>query len=75
MGLYRDQLIDLESDPGEMVNLAVEQRYDGRRPRTGWKMEVKEHLLSGWMCCVDKHISQEEVFDGTVRQEGEEVKA
>jgi len=26
-GLYREQLTDLENDPGEMVNLAVETRY------------------------------------------------
>ncbi|MFP4029027.1 MAG: sulfatase [Candidatus Brocadiia bacterium] len=27
-GRYREQLIDLENDPGEMVNLAVESRYE-----------------------------------------------
>jgi arylsulfatase A-like enzyme len=26
-GLYREMLFDLETDPGEMVNLAVEERY------------------------------------------------
>ncbi len=29
-GLYRECLVDLERDPGEMVNLAVEARYAGR---------------------------------------------
>ncbi|MDA1143059.1 MAG: sulfatase-like hydrolase/transferase [Planctomycetota bacterium] len=29
MGRYREQLIDMENDPGEMVNLAVESRYRG----------------------------------------------
>ena len=26
-GKYREQLFDMETDPGEMVNLAVESRY------------------------------------------------
>jgi arylsulfatase A-like enzyme len=27
-GRYREQLFDMENDPGEMVNLAVESRYE-----------------------------------------------
>jgi hypothetical protein len=26
-GRYREQLVDLSADPGELVNLAVERRY------------------------------------------------
>ena len=41
MGRYREQLVDLQADPGEMINLAVEARYksaldDHRKRLRAW---------------------------------------
>ncbi len=41
-GKYREQLIDLENDPGEMVNLAVESRYQS-------VLDEHRKLLIQWM--------------------------
>ena len=38
---HREQLFDLEADPGEMVNLAVSARYDGVR-------QAHRDLLRAW---------------------------
>ncbi|MFW6154696.1 MAG: sulfatase [Planctomycetota bacterium] len=40
-GRYREQLYDLESDPGEMVNLAVEERQGG-------VLDEHRRLLADW---------------------------
>jgi arylsulfatase A-like enzyme len=41
-GAYREQLFDLESDPGEMTNLAVEKRYYSL-------LENHRRFLSHWL--------------------------
>lgn len=48
-GLYREQLYDLERDPGEMVNLAVEERHSGvlaehRRRLRDWCLETGDRF-------------------------------
>ncbi len=54
MGRHREQLFDLEQDPGEMVNLAVEQRHAGvlaehRRRLAAWCEQIsdpfRKHLV------------------------------
>ena len=49
-GLYREQLFDLETDPGEMVNLAVEARYsdvlrDMRRRLDRWGKRTNDPVV------------------------------
>lgn len=46
-GRHREQLVDLRSDEGEMVNLAVESRYEGileqyRRDLSSWCRETQD---------------------------------
>ena len=41
-GKHREQLFDLEADPGEMVNLAVEARHQGVLAR-------HRELLAAWV--------------------------
>jgi arylsulfatase A-like enzyme len=45
-GRYREQLIDMEADPGEMVNLAVESRYAS-------ELERHRDLLRDWVEATD----------------------
>jgi arylsulfatase A-like enzyme len=45
-GRNREQLYDLEDDPGEMVNLAVEKRYKSL-------VEEKRNTLKNWMKSTD----------------------
>jgi len=51
-GRYREQLFDLQADPGEMVNLAVESRYahvldEHRREQNGGTKTQDGELLCG----------------------------
>lgn len=53
MGRYREQLVDLQTDPGEMVNLAVNSRFseelnDHRRRLREWCEKTDDPFLS--MC-------------------------
>jgi arylsulfatase A-like enzyme len=55
-GEHREQLFDLDADPGEMVNLAVEQRYadvlqDHRDRLHAWMLEHKDSMHSGGRNC------------------------
>jgi arylsulfatase A-like enzyme len=43
-GRYREQLMDLDADPGEMVNLAVESRHADT---------LAEHRQRLWRWCQD----------------------
>ena len=50
MGRYREQLVDLEADPGEMVNLAVSARSrdildDHRQRLRKWCEETDDPFL------------------------------
>ena len=50
MGRYREQLVDLQADPGEMVNLAVNARFkdeldDHRRRLRAWCEETEDEFL------------------------------
>lgn len=49
-GQHREQLFDLDADPGEMVNLAVESAYGGvlqrfRRSLLDWCLETEDALF------------------------------
>lgn len=51
MGRWREQLVDLEKDPGEMVNLAVENRYQAalqacRNRLRAWCRETADEAAS-----------------------------
>ena len=50
MGRYREQLVDLQADPGEMVNLAVNARFkdeldDHRRRLRAWCEKTEDEFL------------------------------
>ncbi|MXX40598.1 MAG: sulfatase-like hydrolase/transferase [Gemmatimonadetes bacterium] len=50
MGRYREQLVDLQTDPGEMVNLAVNARFkdeldDHRRRLRAWCERTEDEFL------------------------------
>ena len=50
MGRYREQLVDLQTDPGEMVNLAVSARFkdeldDHRRRLRAWCEKTEDEFL------------------------------
>ncbi|MYK39319.1 MAG: DUF4976 domain-containing protein [Gemmatimonadetes bacterium] len=50
MGRYREQLVDLQTDPGEMVNLAVNARFkdeldDHRRRLRAWCEKTEDEFL------------------------------
>ena len=50
MGRYREQLVDLQNDPGEMVNLAVNARFkneldDHRRRLHAWCEKTGDEFL------------------------------
>ena len=50
MGRYREQLVDLQTDPGEMVNLAVNARFedeldDHRRRLRAWCKKTEDEFL------------------------------
>lgn len=49
-GRHREQLYDLQTDPGEQVNLAVQARHEGkleefRRLLLTWCLETDDHLM------------------------------
>jgi arylsulfatase A-like enzyme len=53
MGRYREQLVDLQNDPGEMVNLAVNARFkdeldDHRSRLRAWCEKTEDEFLK--MC-------------------------
>ena len=50
LGRYREQLVDLQTDPGEMVNLAVNARFedeldDHRRRLRAWCKKTEDEFL------------------------------
>ncbi|MDE2724361.1 MAG: sulfatase, partial [Gemmatimonadota bacterium] len=52
MGRHREQLIDLQDDPGEMVNLAVNARFkneldDHRRRQRDWCKKTNDRSFTG----------------------------
>jgi hypothetical protein len=52
MGRHREQLIDLQNDPGEMVNLAVNARFkneldDHRRRLRDWCEKTNDRSFIG----------------------------